>query len=75
MDVNSINIENIIKKAMIVGLGISGISSAISLKQAGWEPVIIEKAPKRCEGGYFLALTGLGRCDAQDIEAINYLHD
>ncbi|MEN1895648.1 FAD-dependent monooxygenase [Staphylococcus nepalensis] len=63
------------KKVLIVGLGISGISSAIALKQAGWQPVIIEKAPERREGGYFLALFGLGRHAAQDLGALNYLHD
>lgn len=63
------------KKALIVGLGISGISSAIALKQAGWEPVIIEKASRRREGGYFLALFGLGRYAAQDLGALQYLHD
>lgn len=44
------------KKVLIVGLGISGISSAIALKKAGWDPVIIEKASERRKGGYFLAL-------------------
>lgn len=32
------------RKALIVGLGISGISSAIALEQAGWEPT-----KERCE--------------------------
>lgn len=63
------------KKALVVGLGISGISSAIALKQAGWDPVIIEKASNRREGGYFLALFGLGRHAAKDLGALQYLHD
>ncbi|GAA6819360.1 FAD-dependent monooxygenase [Helicobacter pylori] len=63
------------KKALIVGLGISGISSAIALKQAGWDPVIIEKASERRKGGYFLALHGLGRYAAKDLGALQYLHD
>jgi 2-polyprenyl-6-methoxyphenol hydroxylase-like FAD-dependent oxidoreductase len=63
------------KKALIVGLGISGISSAIALKQAGWDPVIIEKASERRKGGYFLALFGLGRYAAKDLGALQYLHD
>lgn len=63
------------KKALVVGLGISGISTAIALKQAGWEPVIIEKAPERRQGGYFLALFGLGRHAAKDLGILQYLHD
>lgn len=69
------SIERKNKKVLIVGLGISGISSAIALKQAGWEPIIIEKAPKRREGGYFLGLFGLGRHAARDLGALKYLHD
>ncbi|MCH4457804.1 FAD-dependent monooxygenase [Staphylococcus haemolyticus] len=63
------------KKVLIVGLGISGISSAIALKKAGWDPVIIEKASERRKGGYFLALFGLGRSAAQDLGALQFLHD
>ncbi|MBF2756375.1 FAD-dependent monooxygenase [Staphylococcus sp. GDY8P57P] len=63
------------KKVLIVGLGISGISSAIALKKAGWDPVIIEKASERRKGGYFLALFGLGRYAAQDLGALQFLHD
>ncbi|MBL3645947.1 FAD-dependent monooxygenase [Bacillus sp. RHFB] len=44
------------KRALIVGLGISGMSAAISLKNTGWEPVIIERAPERRRGGYFIGL-------------------
>lgn len=44
------------KRALIVGLGIAGMSAAISLKNAGWEPIIIERAPERRQGGYFIGL-------------------
>ncbi|RIO11664.1 FAD-dependent monooxygenase [Mammaliicoccus sciuri] len=73
VSINKTNKES--KKALIVGLGISGISSAIALKQAGWDPVIIEKASERRKGGYFLGLFGLGRSAAKDLGALQYLHD
>ncbi len=63
------------KKALVVGLGISGISSAIALKQAGWEPTIVEKAPGRRKGGYFMGVFGLGRHAAEHLGALDELHD
>ena len=44
------------QRALIVGLGIAGMASAMSLKKAGWEPVIVERAPERRTGGYFIGL-------------------
>ncbi|WP_031088568.1 FAD-dependent monooxygenase [Streptomyces sp. NRRL WC-3549] len=44
------------KRALIVGLGIAGMSAAIGLREAGWTPVIIERAPRRRTGGYFVNL-------------------
>lgn len=57
------------KRALIVGLGISGMSAAISLKKAGWEPIIIEKAPERRRGGYFIGLFPGGVEAAQKLGA------
>lgn len=74
-NISKSNTNNDNKKVLIVGLGISGISTAIALKQAGWDPVIIEKASERRKGGYFLALFGLGRHAARDLSALQYLHD
>lgn len=53
------------KRCLIVGLGISGIATAIRLRQIGWEPVIVERAPGRRSGGYFVALFGAGRAAAR----------
>lgn len=53
--------------ALVVGLGISGISCAIALHRAGWTPVIVERAPARRRGGYFLAVMGVGRAAAADL--------
>ncbi|MEV4049475.1 FAD-binding protein, partial [Streptomyces sp. NPDC049744] len=44
------------KRALVVGLGIAGMSAAIGLRRAGWTPVIVERAPERRTGGYFVAL-------------------
>ena len=49
------------QRALIVGLGIAGMASAIALKKAGWEPVIVERAPERRTGGYFIGLQDAGK--------------
>lgn len=48
------------KRAIIVGAGIAGLAAALRLRQAGWEPVVLERAPARRRGGYALHLFGLG---------------
>ncbi|SDO50064.1 FAD-dependent monooxygenase [Lentzea jiangxiensis] len=63
------------RRALVVGLGISGISSAIALKKAGWTPVVIEKAPGRRRGGYFIGLFGVGRNAAQRLGISHGLED
>lgn len=63
------------KRALVVGLGISGIASAIALRQAGWEATVVEKAPGRRRGGYFIGLFGLGRHAADHLGALDGLHD
>lgn len=49
------------RKALVVGLGIAGMSAAVALRKAGWTPVIVEKAAGRRRGGYFIGLFGVGR--------------
>ncbi|MBE1592202.1 FAD-dependent monooxygenase [Nonomuraea angiospora] len=60
---------------MIVGLGISGIATAIALHKAGWTPVIIEKAPARRGGGYFIGMFGSGRAAAGRLGILKNLHN
>ncbi|TYB56131.1 FAD-dependent oxidoreductase [Nonomuraea sp. PA05] len=62
-------------RVLIVGLGISGIATAIALHKAGWQPVIIEKAPARRGGGYFIALFGVGRIAAERLGILGGLHN
>lgn len=53
------------KRCLVVGLGISGLATAIRLRQIGWEPVIVERAPDRRSDGYFVALFGAGQAAAR----------
>ncbi|WP_447007802.1 FAD-dependent monooxygenase [Saccharothrix isguenensis] len=48
------------KRAVIVGAGIAGLGAALRLRQAGWQPVVVERAPSRRSGGYAVTFAGLG---------------
>ncbi|MFC7585187.1 FAD-dependent monooxygenase [Nonomuraea antimicrobica] len=63
------------RRALVVGLGVSGISTALGLKRAGWTPVLIEKAARRRPGGYFVGLFGAGKSAAQRLGILHGLHD
>ncbi|MFD1545090.1 FAD-dependent monooxygenase [Nonomuraea guangzhouensis] len=63
------------RRALVVGLGISGMATALRLRQIGWTPVIIEKAPARRTGGYFIALFGGGRPPAERLGILDNLND
>lgn len=62
------------RQAMVVGLGIAGMSAAIGLHQAGWTPIIVERSPERRTGGYFIALFPEGRQAATDLGIADDLH-
>lgn len=62
------------RRALVVGLGIAGMSAAIGLRQAGWSPVIIERARERRTGGYFIGLFPEGRQAAIDLGVMEHLH-
>ncbi|MGF1343643.1 FAD-dependent monooxygenase [Streptomyces flavovirens] len=55
------------KRALIVGLGIAGMSAAVGLREAGWDPVVVERAPRRRTGGYFVNLMPEGVNAAADL--------
>ncbi|MFB4268310.1 FAD-dependent monooxygenase [Nonomuraea sp. GTA35] len=63
------------RRALVVGLGISGIATALRLRQIGWRPVIVERAARRRSGGYFIALFGAGRAAAQRLGILDRLTD
>jgi 2-polyprenyl-6-methoxyphenol hydroxylase-like FAD-dependent oxidoreductase len=63
------------RRALVVGLGISGIATAVRLRQIGWTPVVIEKAPARRTGGYFIGLFGAGREAARRLGILDGLRD
>jgi 2-polyprenyl-6-methoxyphenol hydroxylase-like FAD-dependent oxidoreductase len=62
------------KRALVVGLGIAGMSAAIGLRQAGWTPIIIERSPERRTGGYFIFLFPEGVQAAADLGIADHLH-
>ncbi|WP_425826298.1 FAD-dependent monooxygenase [Streptomyces fractus] len=52
-------------RALIVGMGIGGLATAMRLREIGWEPVLVERAPARRPAGYFVGLFETGRATAQ----------
>lgn len=48
------------KRAVVAGAGIAGLAAALRLRRAGWEVVVLERAPARRSGGYLLNLHGPG---------------
>jgi 2-polyprenyl-6-methoxyphenol hydroxylase-like FAD-dependent oxidoreductase len=52
-------------RALIVGMGIGGLATAMRLHEIDWEPVIVERAPGRRPAGYFIGLFETGRATAQ----------
>lgn len=46
--------------AIIVGAGIAGLASAWWLDQAGWQCIVVERAPAFRAGGYVMTISGLG---------------
>jgi 2-polyprenyl-6-methoxyphenol hydroxylase-like FAD-dependent oxidoreductase len=63
------------KRALVVGLGISGTASALRLHRAGWDVVVLEKAGERRRGGYFLALFGTGIAAAERLGIADLVPD
>ncbi|MFE0172854.1 FAD-dependent monooxygenase [Streptomyces sp. NPDC059002] len=62
-------------RALVVGLGIAGIATAVRLRQVGWEPVVVERAPTRRSGGYYIALFGSGVASAGRLGVLERIGD
>ncbi|MFY0567121.1 FAD-dependent monooxygenase [Archangium lansingense] len=62
------------RSALVVGLGIAGMASAIGLRKAGWRVTVIERAPQRRSGGYFIGLFGTGYSAAKRLGVMGDLH-
>lgn len=63
------------RRALVVGLGVSGMATAVRLRQIGWDPVVIEKAPGRRSGGYFVMVFGAGRASAERLGILDEMPD
>jgi 2-polyprenyl-6-methoxyphenol hydroxylase-like FAD-dependent oxidoreductase len=63
------------KRALVVGLGITGTASALRLHRAGWDVVVLEKAAERRRGGYFVALFGTGIAAAERLGIADLVPD
>ncbi|WP_324192913.1 FAD-dependent oxidoreductase [Nocardia transvalensis] len=48
------------RRVVIAGAGIAGLSAALRLRRAGWEVLVVERAPGRRSGGYLVNLSGFG---------------
>ncbi|MGW5388304.1 FAD-dependent oxidoreductase [Nocardia sp. NPDC003963] len=48
------------RRAVVVGAGIAGLAAALRMRRAGWEVVVLERAPARRSSGYLLNLHGPG---------------
>ncbi|MFY1637096.1 hypothetical protein ACN27F_28110 [Solwaraspora sp. WMMB335] len=62
-------------RALIVGLGISGIATAVRLHAIGWEPVIVERSTGRRTGGYFIGVFGAGQAAARRLGILDAIPD
>ena len=55
------------QRALIVGLGISGMAMAKGLHECGWDVTVVERAPERRRGGYFVGLFAVGKAAAKQL--------
>lgn len=47
-------------RALIVGAGVAGLSTALRLHRGGWEVLVVDKAPSNRSGGTWISFRGVG---------------
>lgn len=62
------------KRVLIVGLGIAGMSSAIALHRAGWQPVIVERYSTRRPADFHTSFDRTGRKAAEKLGVLDAIH-
>lgn len=62
-------------RALVVGMGIGGLATALRLHDVGWDTVLAERAPERRSAGYFVALFGTGRAAAERLGVLDAIGD
>lgn len=62
-----------VRRALIIGSGISGLAAALTLHRAGWQPLIVERAPQRRTDGYFVRFFGPGYAAAERLGLLDAL--
>lgn len=58
-------------RALVVGMGISGLTTAMRLREIGWEPVLAERAENRRAPGYFVGMFETGRATAERLGVLD----
>ncbi|WP_409467735.1 FAD-dependent monooxygenase [Streptomyces sp. HC307] len=58
-------------RALVVGMGIGGLATALRLHDIGWDTLLVERAPERRASGYFIGLFGTGRAAAQRLGVLD----
>jgi 2-polyprenyl-6-methoxyphenol hydroxylase-like FAD-dependent oxidoreductase len=48
------------RRALIVGAGVAGLSTALRLHQDGWKVLVVDKAPSNRTGGTWISFRGVG---------------
>lgn len=62
-------------KAIIIGAGIAGLATGVRLRRAGWETVVVERAPALRDGGWAVNFAGLGYDAAERLGLVSRLRD
>lgn len=62
------------KRVLIIGLGIAGMSAAIALQKAGWDPVIVERDRVRRRAHYYTSFDRSGRWAAEKLGVLDAIH-